>query len=206
MKFFTKNELKGVGIILLFIFALSIFNFRISLRRARDAQRKGDLRAISNALEKYHDDFGFFPPATQNGKIKACFDGVLEGRKSEDEEESPFILDDFFAQLKACEWGKDSLRDVSDPDHPAYLPTIPADPKTDQDVNYRYFSSQNRYQIYTYLEGGDSEAEYNTAIVERGVSCGNKVCSFGLSFGSTPLNKSIEEYELELLELEKARN
>lgn len=204
MEFFSKNELKGIGVIFGFILLLSLINFRVSLRRARDAQRKGDMRAISDALEKYQDDFGFFPLATNDGKIRACGVGGPETATEFNGEENDFNLREYLENLSPCEWGVDALRDLSDATYPPYLETIPSDPKANSGFSYAYFSNSNRYQLYTYLEGKDDEAEYNQGIVGRAVACGTQTCSFGLSFGQTPLDKSIEDYELELLEKERA--
>jgi hypothetical protein len=45
---------------------------------------------------------------------------------------------------------------------------------------------------------GEEEAEYRQDLVEYGLMCGERVCNFGKSSGSTPLDKSIQEYENEL--------
>ncbi|OGM11462.1 hypothetical protein A2Z22_00225 [Candidatus Woesebacteria bacterium RBG_16_34_12] len=201
MKPFTKQEILGISIILSFIFILSFLNFRISLRRARDAQRMADLGTIYDALNKYQQDFGFFPPS-ENGKIKACkatnFDEVIKLLSTLEQ----FDQEIYFSGLKACEWGIDSLKDLSDESYEPYLRTIMADPKKDKGINYLYFSNTKRYQIYAYLEGEESEDGYNLGIVARNLSCGEKICSFGKAFGETPLDMSIEEYENELLQEE----
>ncbi len=190
MKFFSKEETVVVALILGAIVLASFFNFRTSLRRARDAQRKDDLGSISNALEKYRDDFGAFPLASSNGKILAC---LRAGDKiTYDNQGRPQVA------LIACEWGKDSLRDLLDPNFPAYLNVLPADPQTSMGLTYIYFSNGKRYQIYASLEGKD-EDEYDPKIIARRIACGKSICNFGRAFGKTPLDKSIEEYENELL-------
>ena len=72
MRPLSKNEIWGTVVILLIIFTLTILNLRISLRRSRDAQRQADVNAISDALDAYQKDFGYFPPASEDGKILAC--------------------------------------------------------------------------------------------------------------------------------------
>lgn len=60
MKPFSKNETISLAIILVVLFSVTLFNIRIAERRSRDAQRRADLGAIYEALEKFHSDFGFF--------------------------------------------------------------------------------------------------------------------------------------------------
>ncbi len=201
MKPFTKNELKGVGIILIAIVLLSLVNFNIALRRSRDVQRRQDLGAISNALNKYYKEFGFFPLSADNGQIKACkgdnFDELVASLNIEEE----FDTQAFLSGLVPCVWGKDGLRDLGDDNHPPYMKTIPVDPRQDEGIVYRYLSNGKRYQIYSYLEGENDEIGFTQKIVERNLKCGYQVCNFGKSFGKTPLEKSIEEYENELREI-----
>lgn len=175
MKFFTKEELKIVGLIFLFLVLISTPNFIISLRRARDVQRKADVGSIQDALFKYQADFGTFPLAI-DGKIAAC--------EPVSYKEINGIKTPIFSP---CQWGKSSLADLSDSSYPPYLKVIP-------EGTYFYFSNGSRFQIYGSLEG-KGEDEYDGSIVKRGISCGKTVCNFGKSSGKTPLNMSIEDYE-----------
>jgi type II secretory pathway pseudopilin PulG len=95
MKFFNKEETIVVSVILLVLIVVSSFNFRISLRRARDAQRKGDIREYSRFLDKFQNEYGFMP-ASSNGKIKAC---------------NPKMDEKGSYSFEVCEW------DPSDPHH-----------------------------------------------------------------------------------------
>jgi type II secretory pathway pseudopilin PulG len=192
MKFFTKKEIAGILLIFGFIFLISFSNFKVSLRKARDFQRKNDLRALYNGLSAYQKDWNTFPLSLE-GKIVAC-----KGADTfKDEEGSVF-------NLYPCEWGKDALKDVFDANYPAYIPLLPQDPQQAKGNSYLYLSNGKRFQIYIVLEGED-EAEYDPAIVKRNLKCGEKICNAGLAFGATPLDKSIEEYENELLKKKKAK-
>ena len=179
----TKAEFFTVSLILLVVFSVSAFNFRIAIRKTRDSQRKSDVRAITEALNKYKDELGFYPESAE-GKIKAC-----DGGKT----------DLGITVFKACEWGRDSLSDLADPSYLPYLKVIPSDVHSDRGVSYYYLSNVERFQIYASLEGAD-EAEYDPKIVSRKLPCGIKICNFGLSSGATPLERSIEEYENEISE------
>jgi type II secretory pathway pseudopilin PulG len=198
MKFFTKNEAIGVGVILSVIVVISFFNFRVSLRRARDAQRRADLGAISNALHEYKEDYGFVPPATDEGKILACKGNNFDEVMNEMKELEKFDRNIFFSGLRACEWGQDGLLDLTKVNTPSYIKIISRDPHHDQGTRYLYLSNLNRFQIYAYLEGEESEDGYSKMIVERVLKCGDKICNFGKSLNITPVEISIEEYELQL--------
>lgn len=185
MKFFSKPELKALAVIFGLLVVVSLPNFIVSLRRARDAQRKADIGSIYEALNKYQADFGTFP-LSAGGKIAAC--APVEIIKQEPKDAVIF---------SACNWGSDSLKDLSDDAYPAYLRIIPADPRAARGFGYYYLSNGNRYQIYGALEG-ESEAEYDPEIIPRKLSCGTKICNFGKAYSRTPLDKSIEEYENEI--------
>lgn len=198
MKPFKKEELVGLTIIIFLIFLVTGLNIVVAIRRSRDSQRKDDLGAISNALVGFYEDYGFFPPATEDGRIRACkaedFDSVVADLSDE-----PFSLDKFVTGLTGCEWGKDSLKDLSATTSAVYMKTIPADPKHKEGISYLYLSNKNRFQIYSYLEGEKEEEGYNEGIKIRNLPCGNNVCNFGKSFSETPLDISIEKYEEELI-------
>ena len=78
-----------------------------------------------------------------------------------------------------------------------YLANIPKDPKSAIGVKYLYISNTKRYQIYSYLEGEKDEGGFDQKIVDRKLDCGKGVCMYGKSFGETPLDRSIEDYEEE---------
>ena len=182
MNNFTKSEFKAILIIFACLVVISTPNFIVSLRRARDAQRKADIGSIQDALYRYQADFGSFPLSI-SGKIAAC-------------EPISFIEVNGLKSpvFSACEFGKAVLADLSDRSYPPYLKLIPNDPQASRGPAYYYFSNGSRFQIYGSLEG-KSEDEYDESIIKRGIACGSKICNFGKSSGRTPLNMSIEEYE-----------
>ena len=187
MKFFSKEEVIGISLILGFIAVVSFPNFKISLRRARDAQRKNDIGELAQGLYNFANSFGSFP-LSENGKIMACNPKIFENDRGLTE-----------VTFESCDWEKDALKDPLNPDSPPYLNNLPGDPKAKQGYSYYYLSSGENFQIYASLEGND-EDEFDEKITARKLSCGIAVCNFGRSSGATPLDKSIEEYENELLE------
>jgi type II secretory pathway pseudopilin PulG len=186
MKFFTRKELFAVILIFSAIILASLSNFKVSLRRARDVQRKNDIRMVADALALYTADFGAFP-LSEDGKIVAC-----QGPETKIDEKGRIT------GLTSCGWGKDPLADISDPSYSPYKDRLPQDPLFEKGYRYLYLSNGNRFQLYSSLEGAD-EAEYDSKIVARNLSCGSYICNFGLGYGATPLDKSLEEYENELL-------
>ena len=188
MKFFTKSELKIVGSILFIIFVISFFNFRISIRRARDNQRKNDLGTLQSALDTYNQSMGTFPLSSPDGKIVAC-----KGPETHFDEEIRSWIN-----VIECDWGKDKLESLSDLDSTIFMNPIPIDPKNLDGISFLYLSNGKRYQLFAHLEGTD-EAEYNRIIESRNLNCGNQICNYGRAYSSTPLDKTIEEYENELL-------
>jgi len=185
MNNFSKSEIKAVLIIFVFLILISTPNFIVSLRRARDTQRKADIGSLYEALNKYQADFGAFPLSI-DAKIAACAPvKVIEQ------------LPKNIVVFSPCNWGKDPLRDLADDNYPPYLKVIPTDPSARAGFAYYYLANGNRYQIYGALEG-KSEAEYDPKIVARNLPCGVKICNFGKAYGRTPLDKSIEEYENEI--------
>src|SRR3989344_7035442 len=192
MKPFTKNELVAVAVILLTTFSLTFYNLRISIRRSRDVQRRSDLGAISDALHKFQEGFGYFPESSE-GKIKMCKADNFAEIVGRIKEQSEFDRNLYFEGLRSCVWGKDSFRDLLDEDFRAYLDIIPQDPKGVEGTSYYYLSNTNRLQLYSYLEGENDETGYNSGIFNRNLKCGDKICNFGKSSGDTPLEISIED-------------
>jgi len=183
---FDKREQSSVLIILSVLSIVIAANMRIAVRKARDVQRKADIRAISDALTKYYNEFGFFPLGGDDGSIVAC-KGELD--------------EDGIPEFRSCKWGWEGLRDIFDESYAPYIKVLPPDPQHGKGARYKYISNGKRFQIYASLENTE-EPEYDSSIMERNISCGDRVCNFGLAFGDTPLDKSIEEYENEVRQKE----
>ena len=61
MNFFDKQELKALGVIFGILLIISVPNFALSIKRARDLTRKNDIRDLAEAAEKYNEKYFFFP-------------------------------------------------------------------------------------------------------------------------------------------------
>ena len=191
MKPFIKKEISGLSIIFLILFAISVPNFALSIKRSRDNTRKGDLGSILSALADYQKDYSSFPASTADGKILAC-------KRPEDKVEVD-EKGNFKVELIPCDWGKSGLFDFTEDPPAAYMSNIPNDPQSKLGLTYFYISNGRRYQIYTHLESEDDD-QYDEGIIERGIMCGNKICNMGRAHANTPLDKTLDEYENELYE------
>lgn len=175
----TKAEFICVVAILLSVTLATFVNLQLAARRARDGQRKSDLRSVSDAINKYINDFAF-APRSQNGQIMAC--GDTTRAKDADFTFSP------------CQWGKDAIVDLNDSSYPAYIARLPLDPQKSHGVDYLYISDGGQYQLYASLENSQ-EAEFDPKIVARNLKCGTRICNFGLASGKTRLDVSLEEMQ-----------
>ncbi len=77
-KAFTLIELLVVISIIGILATLLVANYNGARQRARDAQRKADLRNIQSALRMYYNDKSKYPPQSSEGLIKACGSGGNE--------------------------------------------------------------------------------------------------------------------------------
>lgn len=190
MKKFSRQELWGVSLIFLLLFIVSIPNFIVSLRRARDQVRKDDMGALLHSLDAYFADFGIFPPASPDGRIMACKKPGDVVTKNKDGR--------LVVNFIPCDWSVDGISDVTQNNGKVYMPLLPRDPNFKKGPSYRYISNGSRFQIYVSLEGEDND-EFDAKIIARNLVCGNVVCNAGRASSNTPTDISVEEYEASLL-------
>jgi prepilin-type N-terminal cleavage/methylation domain-containing protein len=165
---FTLVELLVVMAILGILTVITLGNFRTSQIKARDAQRKSDLRQIANALEAYYNDHSGYPlgvtSGSDNGKMLAC---VCE------EGDEP------------CDWDTEvGNREFCDANSTVYMSKIPGDPVSSTDFPYCYESADGSdYKIYAKLENeNDPDAKLD-------VTCGGTShYNFGISSANTVPN------------------
>ena len=178
---FSKPEFTFVTILLLVLCGAILINLQVSYRKSRDLRRKDDVRAVTDAVEAFRNDYAYFPFSTEDGRIIACLEDT----------ENPPLDEEGNIIFSACEWGNDTIH--------GYIQNLPTDPQTDDGGQYLYISNGRRYQMYATLESS-AESEYNLEVVNRGLYCGTKICNYGIAHGTTPLDISLEEYENELRE------
>lgn len=152
-----KNEFLFVIGALLVIGALAFVNFQAAEVKARDVQRKNDLRALRGGFNDYFRELGSFPRA-QDGKVVAC--GTPPG-------------------VQGCTWGADPVVDPENPEK-VYIKVLNVDPKASSEgYAYIYFSNTRDFQLLAHLERKE-DREYNKDVEKRGISCGTKICNFGV--------------------------
>lgn len=134
VKGFTLVELLVVMAILGILTVVTLGNFQTSQIKARDAQRKSDLRQIANALEAYMNDHGGYPtsgtaPGYSTGKIEdACGCSTPPAD---------------------CSWGPGS-REFCDSNNTVYMKEIPDD--VTAPPHYCYWSDGLSFKLYAKLE------------------------------------------------------
>lgn len=143
-KGFTLIELLVVISIIGVLSTLLLANFNATRLRARDAQRKSDLRNIQTALRLYYNDFGSYPLGT--GDINGCGTGTT-----------------------ACTWGESFKIDEGN----TYMPLLPEDPVATDTYNYSYNSTGgDTYTLSTCLENpSDDKCAASTCFDSDGSGC-----------------------------------
>ena len=187
MKPFSKIEAISLIVIFSILITISVPNFIVSLRRARDQVRRDDMGVLVHALTEYSADYGAFPTSSDDGLIMDC---LKPGETPVKDSKDMRIIN-----LIPCQWGKDAFTDLIN--GRIYMSILPREPDYEKGAKYLYFSDGNRYQTYGAMEGMD-EAEIDPKIVAMGLVCGDKICNVGRSY-NVPTDISIEEYNKTLL-------
>ncbi|QQS39539.1 hypothetical protein IPM62_02920 [Candidatus Woesebacteria bacterium] len=195
MKPFSRQEGVVVTIILALILTASLYNFRISLRRTRDSQRRSDTNSVVSALTYYKDETGRAPLSTADGRIIAC-EPENHAELAEKLINREINTYEYLEGLVPCTWGNDKIVDLIS--GKVYMEVLPMDPKGNEDLSYKYISNGRIFQLYSYMEGGKDEEAFSEAIVARNLLCGVSICNQGKAYEKTALDKSLEEYENEL--------
>jgi len=188
MKPFSKTETVWLVVIFTVLVTISIPNFIVSIKRAKDQMRRDAMGALSTALSGYHADFEAFPLASPDGRIMDC----------EKPGDKPFLDKNkkWIFNFVPCDWGRDSFSNLITGN--PYISILPADSDYQKGVKYLYFSDGNRYQIYAAMEVAD-EAEIDPKIIARKLDCGGRTCNIGRSV-NVPIDISIEEYDKLILD------
>ncbi len=122
---FTLVELLVVMAIIGVLAALGVGNYVSTQAKARDSQRKQDLRQLSNALELYLGDYGRYP-FDSGGRIAGCPSTTST----------------------PCSWGSGTFTDGNT----VYMKTVTADPSSSYFYVYEVSSDGQKFRIFVYLE------------------------------------------------------
>ena len=157
---FTIIELLAVLAVIGILTTIVVGGYRQTQRRGRDAQRKSDLKQMSQSLEVYLSDHATYPPSSVDGKIMGC----------------P-------AETTECEWGSGQFSDATGN---IYFVNLPAEPSSTQAYFYRAFDSNRKYQIFAWLENPKDqdcfygECETDPSYLPSGVACGSASCNYAV--------------------------
>ncbi len=159
-KAFTLIELLVVMAIIGVLASIAVGSFRTAQMRGRDAQRKADLKQVSNALELFYADYGRYPSSSSGNTISAC----------------PYPAE------TSCPWGSGTFTDSKT----VYFKTLPVDPSSDRSYSYRIVpsSSNQKFQLFASLENSQDQ----DLLPAPGVSysCGTgKTCNFAVTSANT---------------------
>jgi len=172
--FFSKTEFRFVFVVLSVLVVAIALNLQVSYKKGRDLQRKNDISSIQTALTTFQSAYKTFPMSDSEGRIVGCI---------EDPEQTPVVF-------SSCEWGVDQF---------SILEAMPTDPLSTEGWGYYYQSNGKTFQIFVTLER-NSDPEYKPEVFVRNLPCGGQTCNFGRAYGNTPLDKSLEEYENEVVD------
>lgn len=127
---FTLIEMLVVISIIGILATLVAANLNSARSRARDAERKSDIKNIQTALRLYYNDFGGYPKASGGGNILGCGTGT-----------------------SLCPWRSEWAVTVNG-GTTVYMSTLPGDPLTSTQ-SYRYtYTDSDDYVLSACLENG----------------------------------------------------
>lgn len=161
-KGFTLIELLIVMIIMGILAAIGIQAFMASQIKGRDTARKGNLKAIAQALELYYNDKGAYPRDDGSGGMKGCW--TIGGV-------TPAVC------AKNQVW--------EDANGTIYMAQFPGDPNAGQ--RYWYVSTNGKqYQLYGRLENSQ-DPQIITVSTSGTCSPSGLACNWGVSSGNVGL-------------------
>ena len=163
---FTLVELLVVMAIIGVLASLVVGGFRSAQMRGRDAQRKSDLKQISQALEMFYSDYNRYPSGS-GGLIMAC----------------PYDPDT--GTGTACSWGSAEFKD----NKTIYFKKMPIDPAAPS-LGYFYrvvpTSNNQKFQLFARLENSrDQDCLEGDCSYPSGYSCGGPTCNFSITSPNT---------------------
>ena len=135
-KGFTLIEMLVVVSLIGVLTTLVAANLNSARERARDTQRKSDLRNIETGLRLYYQDYQAFPGNGSGGEISGCgADGI-----------------------SVCSWGGN----WSD-SNTTYMNKMPKDPLPDQSYKYTASSDNESYTLDSCLENKSDDKGQTTS-------------------------------------------
>ncbi|MBD3279562.1 MAG: prepilin-type N-terminal cleavage/methylation domain-containing protein [Candidatus Pacebacteria bacterium] len=148
---FTMIEILVVITIIGILVTLGLGSFMSSQAKARDGQRKSDLKQITTALEAYYNDHGGYPESNDAGNLKDDEGNVLS-------------------------WGDE----FSDSNNTVYMPKLPSDPSgarayfyNSSGPSYYLYARLENTQDLEAKEDGYDGTDCGDAVCNYGVTSSN---------------------------------
>lgn len=143
---FTLIELLVVISIMSILTVITVSQFTTARKKARDVQRKGDLNALSKALQMYYADYGKFPSGTDADVSRRININNL--------------------------WGSE-FKDVGGY---IYMKVLPQERTLNTPFCYVVTADQKSYGLFAMLESITDLDCHNTNGIGDYVQCGNNYC------------------------------
>lgn len=154
---FTIVELLIVMGILAVLATFFVNGYTGTQRRARDAQRKSDLKQLANSLELYFNDYRRYP-AESAGTIAGCPSTTST----------------------SCTWGTGQFTDTKT----IYFKSIPNEPTPANTYVYRSDAGGSYFRLYAWLENPDDPDII--VVAETGCNpTPTPACNFAITSGNT---------------------
>jgi len=162
---FTLLELLIVIVIIGVLATIGIGSFISSQEKARDAQRKSDLKNLSTALEIYYNDHDQYPLSDASGQILGC-------------------------GAAACSWGGNFV----DAQGTVYMAQMPADP-SEQTYFYSSTGDEYQLYARLETEADPVIPRGASGAVQSYVStqCGSLLCNYGVTSTNSTLNSTVDD-------------
>lgn len=145
--------------------------------RARDTQRKSDLRQVAESLEIFYNDYQRYP-GSNGGQIVAC---------------------PFDSEPNDCAWG--GANAFQDDRGTVYFRELPSDPRGGT-YFYRTINSNQAYQLYAHLENSEDTDCISGVCVDSDLpddipipNCGASTpCNFSITSANVNASEEGEDY------------
>lgn len=136
-KGFTLIEMLVVVSLIGILTTLVVANLNSARQRARDTQRKSDLRSIETALRLYYQDCQAFPDNSSGGEINGC--GTCSTGTT-------------------CAWGEEFTVGSN-----TYISALPKDPLAGQAYKYQVSADRESYTLDACLENKSDDKGESTS-------------------------------------------
>lgn len=158
-KGFTLIELLVVITIISILTIITVAQFQTAQKKANDVARKGDINALTKALQMYYADYEKFPTSSTTGTLIVAGDNIAWGGQFADKSNPPYV----------------------------YMKTLPMEKKsTNPPYCYVTDNEGKKFAIFAMLENtADNECKVNASKQGSYSHCGQRYCYAAVSANAT---------------------